>query len=612
MSVAEIKQQLISRIAYSKKLLAFIHKIEEQNVSIEEANRVCVDILGKKSSQPIAVLLLFKPLLEESVEVYQNMVDICESKNLSIATAMLDLSLEDQIYTNKEVVQTFGALSPESLKWVHILSEEQQLFESWRQALKMHLPEPYLFLKKYFRFMLYNSEYNKFDKHKRQKVNYVINLNFEEDLCYELATQYVFKSSNEAIKRKLHLISDTNHKETVNGIADEISTIIQKKNNAIETYKEQVKKNLMVNEKWMPVLIVDTFSFYQTLNDIKSSVMVAYQKLINLADEGERKLNLFEHLKVIRPKIEKYSAQCTKQKEIWHAYISNVTKLENTTLKEIVQKVTISEKVLAIYFGELTKAIEVTTAEGNIPTAEEIGQFGIFCEKKLSEIKKIANQYAQYISEHKTLSDILLKKQILQEALQQKEQRQNYLAQKQQCTLLWNAKVEEQRQAKLNKQLAHTVKEAKLVDPLALQEKEKKEKLELLQIAESLKHLSMHYIQLMKSIYCDEKGIFYHQVYYLITNQLHGQIVEHGNGSSHKTIILNNFSTCLITSSQLPTTIKSGVYKPHGKAHESGELCGFNLELIQEALTKARITPEVIDLLEQMKLQESFSKVKIS
>ncbi len=613
MSVTEIKEQLISRIAYSKKLLEFIHKVEKQNVSIEEASRVCVDILGKKSPKPIAVLLLFKPLLEETTEAYQNMVNICEGKNLSVTTAMLDLTLEDQLYTNKEIIQTFDAISAESLKWVHILTEEQAFFESMRQMLKPLLPAPYQFLKKYFSYMLYNSDFNKFDKHKKQKVNYVLNLNFDEDLCYELATQYVFKSSNETVKKKLHLIPDTEHKEQVDSIADEISTIIQEKNNVIDKYVEQVKTNITLNAKWIPVLIANTFKFYQDLSSIKNNVVAVYQKLITLADESDRKLNLLAHFKVIKPKIEKYSAQCTKQKEIWHAYIPNAPKLEDVKLKEIAQKVAISEKVLAIYFGELTKAIEVATAENNMPTAEEISQFGVFCEKKLSEIKKIASQYEQYILEHQTHSQQLLKDKLLQEALQEKEKRQHYLDQKQQCTLLWNKKVEEQRQAKkLNKLSAATVKASiELVDQLGLQEKQKNEKLALLKTVESLKHLSMHYIEFMKSIYCREKGIFYAQVYYLITNQLGGKILEHGNGSSHKTIVLNNFSTCFISSGQLPTNIKSGVYEPHGKSHQSGELCGFNLELVEEALFKAGITPEVIDLLEQNKLNHSVSKLTL-
>lgn len=611
MPIAEIKQQLISRIAYSTRLLAFIDKVEKKDVSKEEANRVCIDILGKKSSQPIAVLLLFKPLLTESIESYQKMVNICEGKNILVATAMLDLSLEDQIYTNKEIIQTFSAISAESAKWVHILSDEQALFESLRQELKPHLPLPYQFLKKYFSYMLYNSDFNKFDRHKKQKVNYVLNLNFAEDLCYELSTQYVFKSSNEAVKKKLDLIPDTEHKEQIDSIANEISVIIQKKNTLVDKYIEQVKTNLTVNPKWIPALIADTFKFHQDLSSIKNNVVKVYQKLTNLADESERKLNLFERLKVIKPKVEKYSALCTKQKEIWQSYIQDTPKLDDVTLKEIVQKVVISEKVLAIYFRELTKSIEVAALEEKIPSGEEINQFGVFCEKKLGEIKKIAKQYGQYILEHQTLSQYLFKQKLLQEMLQEKENRQNYIAQKQQCTFLWHAKVEEQRQAKEQAKLSARKKSTKPIDPLELQEKENNEQLETLRVAESLKHLSMHYIQLMKSIYCREKGILYDQVCCLVINQLGGKILEHGNGSSHKTILLNNFATYFISSSQLPTTIKSGICEPHGKAHQSGELCGFNLELVEEALFKGRITPEVIDLLEQMKLNDSVSKLRL-
>lgn len=632
MSIAEIKQQLISRIIYSKKLLDFVRKVEQKSVTFEEANRVCADILGKKSPRPIEVILLFKPLLKEQLKTYQKMVNICDGKNNAIAIANLDLYLEDQIYTNKEVIQTFGAISKESLKWANILTEEQECFESFRKILKPHLPAPYQFLKKYFSFMLHNSTYNKFDRHKNQKVNYVINLNFNEDLCYELATQYAVKSANGLINKKLHLLSNDEHKENLVIIARALSAIVSSKNILVKEYVEKVKVNLTVNVEWISLLIKKTFELHEELTKIKNNLIIVYKELVDLADESERKLNLLEHIKVIQPKVEKYAVLCTKQKEAWQTYIQHAPKINDEELEIIANKVSISEKILARYFDDLTKEVERAALGDKIPTGDEISKFGIFCEKKLGEIKKIANQHAQFILEHQTLSQDFLNQKAMQEVLQikeeeqtqyflnqkliqetqqAKEEKQKYITEKQYCTFLWNAKVEEQRQTKKQATLHAKSKGTQSVDPLELEEKEKKDKLEILRVAESLKHLSMHYIQLMKSIYRREKGIFYDQVCCLITNQLGGKILEHGGGSSHKTIVLNNFSTYFISSNQLPMTIKSGMYKPHGKARQSGELCGFNLELIEDALFKGRITLEVLDLLEQMKLNDSVSKLCI-
>ena len=134
---------------------------------------------------------------------------------------------------------------------------------------------------------------------------------------------------------------------------------------------------------------------------------------------------------------------------------------------------------------------------------------------------------------------------------------------------------------------------------------------EIERVVDSIEHLSSSYINLIKGIFCKEKGIFYSQVFCLITNQLQGKILEHGNGSSHKTIVLRNFSTEFLTDQKLPETIKSGACKPHGKRHQSGELCGFNLELIQDALMKAGITPEVIEALENKKLNNKFKKTSL-
>ena len=611
MSLTEIKQQFISRIAYSTRLLTFIDKMEQKNISIEDAHRFCIDILGKKSSQPLEVFLLLKPLLKEQVETYQKMADLCDETTFSVAIAKVDLSLENQMCTNQKIIQTFGAISADSLKWVHVLSEEQVFFESLRRELKPHLPAPYQFFKKYFSISLYNTDYNKFDKQKRQKVNYVISLNFDEGLCYEFATEYVFKSSNESIKKRLHLLSAEAHQECLGNIADEISAVILEKNKLVEKYIEQVKLNVMINNDWILALIGDAFKFYQALGNIKNEVVTIYQKMESLANQEERSLNLFAQIKAIKLKIDKHAEQCKDQQKKWHVYIQDDPKLTHISLEEIAKRIAISQKVLAIYFGELTKAIDLIMSEENMPSVQEISQFGVFCEKKLGEIKKIINQYAQYILEHKRQSEYLSNQKLIEETLQSKEEKQSYINQKQQCTFLWNVKVEEQRQAKEQAKLNARTNGAKPIDQLALQQKEKNEELMLLQIVECLKHLSAHYIDLIKSIFCVEKGIFYHEVYYLITNQLNGKIIEHGSGSSHKTIILNNFSTCFITSGQLPATIKGGMYKPHGKAHQSGELCGFNLELIQEALIKAKITPEVIELLEQIKLKESFSKMSL-
>lgn len=118
-----------------------------------------------------------------------------------------------------------------------------------------------------------------------------------------------------------------------------------------------------------------------------------------------------------------------------------------------------------------------------------------------------------------------------------------------------------------------------------------------------LNKLSSNHLILLKSILMLEIGATYDDVYYLITNHLGGKISEIGNGSSHKRIQLEKFYVEMITSGveveiENSKLAVGGFFKPHGKAHNSGLLSRFNLELVQQTFLKAGITLELIEKLE--------------
>ncbi|HVY54082.1 MAG TPA: hypothetical protein VHA13_06135, partial [Gammaproteobacteria bacterium] len=123
-------------------------------------------------------------------------------------------------------------------------------------------------------------------------------------------------------------------------------------------------------------------------------------------------------------------------------------------------------------------------------------------------------------------------------------------------------------------------------------------------IAYCIGKLHDHDIDLIKSIQILERGIKYRQVENLITSKLGGSIVEIGNGSSHKRIYLNSLYSeiCTQTDEGSNTSLAStatvstgGMYRPHGHAHNSGELSFFNIKLIRNALVRAGITIENIE-----------------
>lgn len=124
-----------------------------------------------------------------------------------------------------------------------------------------------------------------------------------------------------------------------------------------------------------------------------------------------------------------------------------------------------------------------------------------------------------------------------------------------------------------------------------------------------LHQLSIYHLELLRSIHLKKKGIKYHEVYSLITNQLGGKIKEIGNGSSHKRIELARCYIEIISQSSKDETIDiinteskviGGFFKPHGDPHTSGLLSRFNLSLISDVLNKAGITLGLIEtILEQ-------------
>jgi len=122
-----------------------------------------------------------------------------------------------------------------------------------------------------------------------------------------------------------------------------------------------------------------------------------------------------------------------------------------------------------------------------------------------------------------------------------------------------------------------------------------------LDVEEILLSMSDDYFNLLMDLFEFKKGVKYSRVCDLITNQFGGSIEEIGNGSSHKRICLDKYLVDII-SSQSSTSVSSssyqvvgGFYKPHGKAHNSGEMSRFNMELVVNTFIKAGITKELLN-----------------
>lgn len=115
-----------------------------------------------------------------------------------------------------------------------------------------------------------------------------------------------------------------------------------------------------------------------------------------------------------------------------------------------------------------------------------------------------------------------------------------------------------------------------------------------------LQALSDKKLTLLKHILTGKRGIKYHKVVNLL-KRLGGKIVE--IGSSHKRIKLDQFYVEVMSSAASPAHLTPGVatgglFHQHGKAHHTGDLVRFNLELVSDVLVKAGITLARVESLE--------------
>lgn len=604
MPLTAIKHTLESRIETSKKLLTFIDKAELNAVSIEEIESVCVDVFGQKFSQPIQALNIFKASLKNTISNDEKLANLCVTKNIPLAIGELDLSLERVILTKEQIIKSFRAQSAEELRLTRLVSEEINFLTTLRADLKPHLPEAYQFFRKYVHFQLYNADYHKFKQHQIQQVNYQLNIAFDEKKCNALSRKFALKSGGQTLEMVIPFFVGKELDESLKVILIELGDIEYVTNEAIIKNATQIKQIMCKEDISFSDLVANAFGFYEVLCKLKDKMKVVFQKIDLKSQEDEIQLKLKICVNKVRIKLEKLLLEFANSKQKWTDLleVEGSQKLQDETLNLILKKVKVSENVIEFYFLELQNIINQITISKNSAIPENLNDFNVKTQNKLNGIKKIIFQYQQAQHEYQSLSEALSRQKLLQEMLQEQKEKQIFAEKKQTQLFLWKAKVEESKKAReesQTKSLNIVVKP--ITQPVC-------ESLDILiKKVDTLKHLSSRKIDLLKSIFCGDKGITYHEVYYLLTNKLGAKIVEQGNGSSHKTIIINNFSTCLMTNSQLPEVTKSGMLKPHTGAHQSGELSGFNLELIQIALEKSGITLEVIEALEEAKLNSKIA-----
>lgn len=343
--------------------------------------------------------------------------------------------------------------------------------------------------------------------------------------------------------------------------------------------------------------------FYEVVLKIKAEFAMVYDMIMEKNQRENFHKELANYIDKNQKTLIKFHLQFKSRQTLFDEVKQSFPLIQDSTIELSLKKITIAQNLIASKIKDIETTLNSLMVQPDI-TIEVLNKVKRNIYFLSTLVKQTLSSYSGYIKEYTELSQKWVEKKRLDELLAAKQEKEAFVLEQKNLLLLWKLKVDCFRQEKEKNSIKSPLNVVDNKDKIQSSE-------EIDSIVKLLKTLSDRWINLIKSIFCKEKGIKYYQVYYLITNQLGGKIIEHGGGSSHKTMILRNFSTEFITDQKLPETVKSGVCKPHGQSHESEELCGFNLELFQEGLIKSGITPEVIDALEQEKLNNKFRKITL-
>lgn len=594
MSLELVKAKLVARIELSKKLIIFIENALEAKVSQEELDTFCIDIFSQKAGRPLEVLPSLKKAINSSIHTYDKMMVICDQSNQPVSIGQLDLLLEYYSLAHEKLIKGLSDQNPSFEKCAKYLQEEKAFYHELRQNIQPHWPKYYHYFRGHFYFRLINQNYNKFEKHRVQKKEFKFDIVFD----YKIAAKEAFELLPKRYRKYQPDVS------TVEG--QNITKINAQLAGATELYIGQTKL-LLSNGKQNQFsnLVGNAAGFYEVVLKIKAEFAMVYDMIMEKNQRENFHKELANYIDKNQQTLVKFHLQFKSRQTQFDEAKQSFPFIQDSTIELSLKKITIAQNLIASKIKEIETTLNGLMVQPDI-TIEVLNKMKRSIYFLSTLVKQTLSSYPGYIKEYTDLSQKWVEKKRLDELLAVKQEKEAFVLEQKTLLLLWKSKVECFRQEK--------EKEKNVIkSPLNVVDNNDKiqSSAEIDSIVKLLKTLSDRWINLIKSIFCKEKGIKYYQVYYLITNQLGGKIIEHGGGSSHKTMILRNFSTEFITDQKLPETVKSGVCKPHGQSHESEELCGFNLELFQEGLIKSGITPEVIDALEQEKLNNKFRKITL-
>lgn len=279
------------------------------------------------------------------------------------------------------------------------------------------------------------------------------------------------------------------------------------------------------------------------------------------------------------------------------------TQLNNKELEMEVEK---AEQIL----GEINQAILSLFEDWpqklpeEVKTNEDVDQF----------FEGIQKSYQDYL--HK-MGD--LKSQILDVRTKQQEIIKSNIAQTEEARKSQLKKVQERRATlSQNLQLFRDKKSHEREERLIRQKEARKsliekntpkeeplQKYQNTEMHQLLMNLKEDKIQLIKDILDPEskREIFYDDVENLFLNHLNGKLVEIGNGSSHKRLLMDKYIIEVRASAsqaEIENHSKStgGFFKPHQKGHNDQKLSPCNIILVRKTFEKAGLTLEKIKEIE--------------
>ncbi|HTM64648.1 MAG TPA: hypothetical protein VL360_09170 [Gammaproteobacteria bacterium] len=553
------------------------------------------------------------PILIEIIKArygtYLKMLSIASHANDKVAKSSLALALEYEMFyamNEKKALEKKPTLKVKILKTLHSV----ELLKSINDSLNKMLPSEHAELKKCIYVSTISKpkmksstawvfyQWDNMLKHTKELLDDLKKVAQKKKTSFITVIESQALTSpidgwNEHIKNIIDDTIKTDMNEIIKVLTDAGSTITQfdaqvkEVGNFLQTLKDADRPN----DKLLDFMSKNVDAFYKMYPSVAKweSCLQRLTNVDELVQKEYKRVNASKkRFDAMRKLVDEQKSWLQKQRDNLVAMMpkSFSDKDDEQCRQDVLNAIRDCELHASVFSGPFTMKTDMNAAKASMKEYQRSYQ------NVLTEVKKLDEAFNRHI---KTQQEADAKKS--EETLhQERAAREALLAE----GIRKNEKYKEEVQAKRRmKKEAGRGKSVIAAKPVA----EAVVTFVNQSVEERLRNLNNAGIKVLTSLFNFEKGVRYDDVCRVITDQLGGKIMEVGNGSSHKRILLDKYMIELTAHEgfeisdpdiQKKSVATGGMFKQHGGSHQSGVMVRFNMELIIATLMKAGITLEVI------------------